>query len=169
MVMQFHDLDLDAYEKTGMTNTTLSARREITVCGATIHVSTSDCLAGVSLLGTTALGIANLVYSKSQDRTCTPEEFDNVNYQYAVRAMGNCHTTAQRETIEGAIDHYISENFDDSVCGVQCMRLTHGRDWQGYVVFGKPDYDWKRYLNMCATVTKIGHCESGGKKYVGDI
>lgn len=167
--MQYHEIDLDAYEKTGMTNSTLHERKQVEICGVKFQVTGTGCLTVASIGSSMALGIANLVYTKSQSRTCTPQEFDNVNYQYAVRAKGNCYTTAQRETIEGAIDHYIDENFDTRMCGVQCMKLTHGGNWQGYVVFGKPDYDWRYYLDMCASVSKLGHCESGGKKYVGDI
>lgn len=104
--------------------------------------------------------------SKSNARDCSAEEFHNEKYQYAVRAKGNCHTTAQRATIEGAIDHYVDEKLPDSVCGVQCMKLTHGGDWEGYVVFGAGTYNWEKWLDMCASVGKLGHCEKGGKKYI---
>lgn len=114
-------------------------------------------------LGTT---IAQLVSSKSDRRVCEPEEYHDPRFQFAVRAKGNCHTSATRATVEGAIDHYIDKKLPDSVCGVQCMKLTHGGDWEGYVVFGAGPYDWEKWLDMCALVSKLGQCEKGGKKYI---
>lgn len=143
MVMQYHKIDLDAYENTGMINATLSERKQVEVCGVKLQVTGTGCLTVAGIATSMAFGIANLVSSKSDKRTCTPEEFDNGNYQYAVRAKGHCHTTAQRETIAGAIDLYIDEDFNTRMCGVQCMKLTHGGNSQGYVVFGEPDYDWR--------------------------
>ncbi|KAH9824565.1 hypothetical protein Tdes44962_MAKER04385 [Teratosphaeria destructans] len=168
MIMQYHEIDLAAYEMTS-NNTTqaLEARKQVKVCGKTFEVSFDRCLSVGSFMSSIAFGVASLVSAKSDGATCTAESFENNNYQYAVRAKGNCHTTAQRETIEGAIEHYMDKEVPDSVCGVQCMKLTHGGNWQGYVVWGAPDYDWKKYLDMCATVNTLGHCESGGSKYIG--
>lgn len=169
LVMGYHEIDLEAYEKTGETGLALSERRKVKICGFEFHVTGMGCitLAGVGV--SMGLGIGNLVDKMSKQRTCSPQEFDNINYQYAVRAKGNCHTTAQRDTIQGAILHYLNENFNESTCGVQCMKLTHGAQWEGYVVFGKPNYDWSYYLDKCSDISKLGHCEKGGKKYVHEL
>lgn len=138
--MPYHEIDLDAFEL-GLTNTTLSERLQIQVCGATIELAFDRFLAmgafGLSL----ATGIANLVFANSDDRSRTAKEFHDPDYQYAAMAEGNCHTTAQRNTIQGAIDHYIDKEIPKSACGVQCMNLTHGGNWEGEVVFGAGTYD----------------------------
>lgn len=167
--MEYHEVDLDLYEQTGSFDTPLEERKQVEICGKTINLNYDRCLSTGAFGSSIAFGVAGLVYTASQNRKCTAQEFDNSNYQYAVRAKGNCHTTAQRNTIEGAIDHYIDTQIPESACGVRCMKLTHGGNWQGYVVFGAPTYDWEKYLDQCAAVSKLGHCTSGGKKYVGDL
>lgn len=167
--MEYHELDLDLYERTGSFDTPLEERKQVNVCGKVFDIKYDRCLATGAFGASIAFGVANLLYTNSQNRQCTPEEFDNKDYQYAVRATGKCHTDAQRNTIEGAIDHYIDEKVPSTTCGVRCMQLTHGGQWRGYVVFGAPTYDWEKYLAKCANVAQIGQCVSGGKKYVGDL
>jgi hypothetical protein len=164
--IMFHEIDLEAFE-TGLSNKTLTERKQVKVCGKTLVIPSFDrCLASTSLAGTIGLGVAGLLYSKSSNNDCSAEELDTPDYQYAVRTTGKCHTTAQRTTIEGALDHYIDEEMPPNVCGVHCLKLTDGGNWQGYVVFGVGNYNWEKYLDQCAQVGKLGHCESGGKKYI---
>jgi len=165
--LQFHEIDLAAFEQ-GLNNTALVPRKQIQVCGKTINTPSYDrCLATTSFIGTVALGIAQLVGTKSDKNDCQPEEYHNDKYQYAVRSKGVCQTKASLETIQGAIDRYVDKELDDSICAVQCMKLTRGGDWEGYVVFGAGEYDWEMWLDRCATVGKLGQCQSGGKKYIG--
>lgn len=162
----FHEIDLEAFA-TGLNNKTLTERKQVEICGKTINLPSFDrCLSSTSLASSVALSVAALLYTKSDKRDCHPEEFHNAEYQYAVRTKGSCHTTAQRPTIEGAMDHWIDEELPPSVCGVHCLKLTHGGNWQGYVVFGAGTYDWEKYLDQCTSVSKLGQCESGGKKYI---
>lgn len=66
----------------------------------------------------------------------------------------------------GALLHYASTEMTDSICGVHCLKQTHGGDWEGYVVFGAPTYNWEKYLDQCSSVAKYGQCRKGGKMYV---
>lgn len=163
--MQFHEIDLEAFEL-GLNDKDLSKRTQIKVCGTGINVTFERCMSILAFGSSIALGTAGILYVHSENRVCYPEEFHDPDYQYAVMTKGNCHTTAQRSTIQGAIDHYIDKEMPKSTCGVQCMKLTHGGNWEGYVVFGAGTYDWEHYLDMCASISKLGQCESGGKKYI---
>lgn len=151
-----------------MINNTLHERTQVKVCGFEISIPSFDrCIALSSLVGTVALRIAQTVTSSSKESDCSAQQFHNEKYQYAVRSKGNCSNTASRQTVEGALIHFLELELPDSVCGLQCVRLTHGGGgWEGYVVFGAGNYDWEKWLDQCFAVTKFGECQSGGKKYV---
>lgn len=115
---------------------------------------------GVSLA---ALITSTVMSGSGGDGACTAVEYHDDRYQYAVQAQGTCQTSAQRETVLGALLHYADKELPDSICGLHCMRLTLGGDWEGYVVFGAPTYDWDYYLQRCRSVGQYGQCESGGR------
>lgn len=55
----------------------------------------------------------------------------------------------------------------DSVCGVECVKLMHGADWEGYVAFGASTYDWEEYLEQCSSVAKLGQCRGREQELEG--
>lgn len=72
------------------------------------------------------LGIAGLVKGGSDKHDCKAHSgfIDEANWK--VYATGkNCDTSAELETIQGAIAEYL-RSVDDEICGVQCLKMTAG-------------------------------------------
>lgn len=86
-----------------------------------------------------------------------PRDADNHHPQSTGR---HCDTTAEQETIAGAIEHHIKNN-GHKICGTQCLELTHGGTWHGYLLIGPAsNFDHKAY---CGPKVSFKHCDSGGK------
>ncbi|OJJ94818.1 hypothetical protein ASPACDRAFT_48512 [Aspergillus aculeatus ATCC 16872] len=64
---------------------------------------------------------------------------DGWSYEYYATGR-NCDTTAQQETIHGALYHYLTTVDNDKVCGTQCLSLDHGGTYEGYLKLGKVAY-----------------------------
>lgn len=90
---------------------------------------------------------------------------DDVHWRvYATGKNGkqtNCGTTAQVTTIAGAIDAYLRD-VDKDVCGVHCLRMTHGGTWAGYVSLAPAGLPVDNYY--CGPAYSFGNCVHGGKK-----
>ncbi|KAF2502903.1 hypothetical protein BU16DRAFT_521551 [Lophium mytilinum] len=71
----------------------------------------------------------------------------------------NCDSTAQLETIAGAMNKFLSSQ-NDSICGVKCIKMDHGGTWRGYVTIGTAGEDLTSY--HCGSSFSFGSCDSGG-------
>ena len=49
---------------------------------------------------------------------------------------GNCDTTAELETISGAIEHHLKTVENGQLCSTDCLDLTHGGTWNGFLLIG---------------------------------
>jgi hypothetical protein len=108
-----------------------------------------------------ALGIAGLLKNNSNAKDCKVHEgsIDNVHWRaYATGA--NCDTTAQIRTIEGAMQKYI-EKQDREVCGVTCLKFSHGGTYVGYVTIAAKGTKLDGYY--CGQSNRFGNCVSGGE------
>lgn len=118
-------------------------------------------------LGTLVFSIGVFVYAVAMGpknyAPCTAVDYHDERYQYAVRAGGNCQSSIQRAIVTDALVQYVEQDTPDTVCGVQCLKLTRGGRWEGYVAFGAPTYDWEKYLDHCFSVSKLGQCKEGAK------
>lgn len=72
----------------------------------------------------------------------------------------NCDTTAQLNTISGAVQNYLRDS-NKEVCGVHCVKLTHGGTWNGYITLAAPGEDLDDFY--CGKFQPFGNCGSGGE------
>lgn len=153
-------IDLDAYESNNYTSSSVEKRTNVNVCtkGA---ANAGVCVGVAGVLTQLGLGIATLLKGNSSNSDCSTHTGSIDNVQYSVYATGrNCDTTAQLNTIQGALNHFISSVDDDEICGVQCLRLTHGVTWTGYVLMGDTTYNLNN--DICDFTGSFGTCASGG-------
>lgn len=168
--MTIMSIDLNEFENNASNASALEKRKDVKLCGYTFKVTTTRCTSwgglGISI-GAFAVSAASSFKGSSNSNDCGIEEYTLNNFDYAIAATGrNCDTTAQRATIEGAIEKYLRQNNPSSFCNVQCYHLTHGGTWNGYLVFGAANYDLNYYATQCEALTKSGTCVSGGS---GDV
>ncbi|SPJ73847.1 uncharacterized protein FTOL_03577 [Fusarium torulosum] len=67
------------------------------------------------------------------------------------------------ETIAGALEHHFKKD-NSKMCGTQCLDLTHGGTWNGYLAIG-PAKSFNHKLR-CGPELNFNNCDSGGK---GDL
>lgn len=144
----------------------LSKRTDVRTCLGSSK--TANCLALGSLLVSLSIGVANLVYTKSQSKSCTDtgvqewsQDGDTVYYRYHATGR-NCDTTAELSTIAGSIEKWFKKENSGKVCGFQCLSLTHGGTWTGYVSVGT-NQDLIKYTSCNQNTGSFSSCESGGK------
>ncbi|CZT20862.1 uncharacterized protein RCC_06722 [Ramularia collo-cygni] len=86
--------------------------------------------------------------------------YNDVAYRYTATGT-HCDTTAEQATIGGAIEHHIKEIDGGKVCGMECLNLSHGGTWSGYLLIGpRSSFDNSVY---CGPTLSFNHCDSGGK------
>lgn len=76
-----------------------------------------------------------------------------------VSGAGDCSTTAEFDTVLGAIDKFLNKH--KNICKTWCMKLTHGGNWIGYVKIGISDDTWDGF--GCNVQQNYGGCILGGK------
>lgn len=86
MVMQFHELDLDAYEKTGNTSLAFVERKQVKICGHSFQATFDRCLAMGAFGSSLAFGIAGLVYQKAQK----PNVYARRIRRFEIRVRSSC-------------------------------------------------------------------------------
>ncbi|KAI1131822.1 hypothetical protein F5Y10DRAFT_261761 [Nemania abortiva] len=134
----------------------LQKRRRVDYCirdpaRSGVCVALSGAVSGV------AFGIASLLKSDSSGNDCKAHSGSVDNVHWTVYAQGkHCDTTAQLSTIAGAISDYLRAQ-GGNVCGVHCIRLTHGGTWQGYVTLGPEDEVLDNYY--CGSAYHFGNCK----------
>lgn len=154
--MPFHEIDLTAFEKIGIISKEVEKSEAMKLCGTSLDKFSDRCFDGADALGTNTEEIAQIFTRMSDKNACMPVEYHDDRYQYAVRVEDSCRTSAQHVGIIEVLSLYADKHLSDRVCGVQCMRLTHSGDWEGYVVFGASEYDWEYYLDRCVS---MANCE----------
>ncbi|MCJ1465439.1 hypothetical protein MMC07_004057 [Pseudocyphellaria aurata] len=91
------------------------------------------CVAIGAVIAQVGLGIAGLVKSDSNVNDCTARSGSIDDVTWKTYATGsNCGTTAQLNTIQSAITEYLEQQ-DRHICGVHCLKLSHGGTYNGYV------------------------------------
>jgi len=146
-------------------NQTLSPRRLIDICVKDSgRAAVCSSIAGI----VTTIGIAIATSAKgSSNDGCKVHSgaIDDVHWRvYATGKNGkqsDCGTTAQVNTIAGAIDEYLRD-VDKDVCGVHCLKMTHGGTWAGYVTLAPAGLPLDNYY--CGSAYSFGDCVHGGKK-----
>ncbi|KAM0721938.1 hypothetical protein Q7P37_002863 [Cladosporium fusiforme] len=140
----------------------LFKRRNVDICTRDSGRA-AVCVGIAQLFSTLTIAIATNVKSSSGGE-CEEHSgaLDNVHWRvYATGKNGHvCGTTAQLKTIEGAIAKYLRD-VDKRVCGVQCIRMTHGGTWTGYVTLSPDSISLDDYY--CGKQYTFGDCLSGGE------
>lgn len=155
-----HMIDLESYETNG--TMAVTKRTDVKVCTSLDPANVGACVAVVGTVSAIAIGIAGLLKSDSNSNDCGTHtgSLDGVNY--SVYATGNnCDTTAQLGTISGALNNFIATVDENTICGVQCLKLTHGGTWSAYVLLGQSSYNLNNY--SCDLAGTFGSCASGGE------
>lgn len=173
-------IDLANFEERadGLSVRSLEKRRNVDICTASaaragkyFAAPAQDQTANASSIGVCvaigavtaqiALGIAALLKSDSNAHDCTAHSASIDGVTWKVYATGrNCDTTAQLNTIQGAVTKYL-EKQNKKVCGVHCLKLSHGGTYNGYVTIAPAGTPLDGYY--CGEFNAFGNCVSGGK------
>jgi hypothetical protein len=142
------------------TDISLAKRQSVRVCQA-LGAAASCFVIGANLyhLSTT---IAKNIKDLSDQRSCGTftASMGGVTYRYHANGK-NCDTTAEEATIAGAIEHHIKNVNGGKLCATECLDLTHGGTWDGFLLIGPRDgFDSSKY---CGPKLSFGSCDSGGK------
>ena len=129
----------------------------------TANVSSIDACASVAnVIVQVAQSIASLVKSDSNAHDCKAHEGSIDGVTWRVYATGrHCDTTAQLNTIQGAVTKYL-EKQNRNVCGVHCLKLSHGGTYTGYVTLAPAGNKLDSYY--CGPFSSFGNCITGGDK-----
>ncbi|KAK1144914.1 hypothetical protein N8T08_004629 [Aspergillus melleus] len=105
--------------------------------------------------------LAGGIKALSDQHNCAHDSgtINNIRYDYYASGR-NCDTTAQINTIAGAIYKYIDKIEHGKICGTQCVRLDHHGTWKGWLRMGHASsYNDKAY---CGPGLNFDSCVSGG-------
>ncbi|KAM0337610.1 hypothetical protein ACHAPU_011534 [Fusarium lateritium] len=144
----------------------LEKRRNVRVCERILAAGSACVVIGGAIKGA-VLQISSAIKHASNMKTCTsftgragPD--GELFYRYS-SAGRNCDTTAEQETIAGALEHHFKKD-NSKMCGTVCLDLTHGGTWNGYLAIG-PAKSFNHKLH-CGPELNFNNCDSGGK---GDL
>ncbi|KAJ7048479.1 hypothetical protein C8F01DRAFT_1239612 [Mycena amicta] len=142
-------------------NSTLNKRTKIKDCFKSVG-NLNDCFdLGNNIKGIVD-GLATLVKRWTDDKDCSVHTGAIDGGAVPLRCHGQrhlCGTTAELETIRGAIDEALKTNVDGK-CKKVCLQMTHSGTWHGYFSFtpaggpAPPDCGDNNY----------GSCHSYGKQ-----
>ncbi|KAJ5876507.1 uncharacterized protein N7529_002091 [Penicillium soppii] len=112
-------------------------------------------------LQTPVSAIAGGIKELSNQHDCRVMSGSINGISWSYHSMGaHCDTTAQLDTIAGAIKKYLDKSEHYKVCGTQCLRLEHGGTWNGWLKFGPASgFNKNAY---CGPGLSFSGCISGG-------
>ncbi|KAE8152877.1 hypothetical protein BDV25DRAFT_127634 [Aspergillus avenaceus] len=142
------------------TNTGLVERTPITACERAI-IAASACVGVANYVVKLSKMLATTIKELSSEGNCNSMtgSFEGLKWTYHSSGR-NCDTTAQHDTIAGAIKKYLTEVEHSKVCGTQCLRLDHGGTWDGWLKLGPiHSFNDKAY---CGPSLTFQSCLSGG-------
>ncbi|KAH6887094.1 hypothetical protein B0T10DRAFT_490696 [Thelonectria olida] len=156
MPAAFASYELENYEGS------LEKRRDVNICD--VVSALGACVTILAEIKNVVLEISAAIKSNSDQKKCstiTGYAGPKGDVKYKYRSEGrNCDTTAQQDTIAGAIEHHL-KNRGTKLCRTECLQLTHGGTWHGYLLLG-PAKDFNSNM-YCGAHLSYGHCDHGGK------
>ncbi|KAA8646839.1 uncharacterized protein ATNIH1004_005514 [Aspergillus tanneri] len=115
------------------TNTGLVERTPITACDRTIAV-TASCVVIANYVTQLVKSLASTIKEMSDQGNCNAMSGTYQDLKWTYYSSGrNCDTTAQHDTIAGAIKKYLTKVEQNNFCGTQCLRMDHGGTWDGWL------------------------------------
>ncbi|GAA5929932.1 uncharacterized protein JCM15063_004668 [Sporobolomyces koalae] len=154
--VSFYELDMTASNAT-----TLEKRVDVKACFK--KENAGHCIAILGIGATVALGIPPIVKSYSDNHDCRPHtgNIDGVYFKFYATGR-NCDTTAQTDTIRGALYEFIEGTGQkDQMCGTYCIKLTHKGTYAGYLMIGGDQGEVNN--EYCGSKENFTVCRSGGK------
>ncbi|KAL4928960.1 uncharacterized protein BDV17DRAFT_291282 [Aspergillus undulatus] len=152
------DLILTQLPDGNYTNGLMKSRTPIEVCELAIAAQICTVF---GLTFQVAWTLATAIKGQSDKGECGTigGEFDTLKWKYYASGR-NCDTTAQRDTIAGAIYHYLKEKNHETICDTECLKLNLGGTWDGWLKLGQKDnFDEDVY---CGPKLTFENCASGG-------
>ncbi|EME40036.1 hypothetical protein DOTSEDRAFT_74790 [Dothistroma septosporum NZE10] len=147
--------------------TSIERRTQVTACERVAAFAASCFVIGNSLKPiVTYLG--NVIINARDQRSCGTftGAVSGVTFRYQANGK-NCDTTAEEATIQGAIAYHLSTVDNGQLCATECLDLTHGGTWDGYLLIGPTNsFDSSAYCGPQLTKDMFSKCSSGGKKDV---
>ena len=176
-------IDLINFEESvdGLSERSLEKRRVFDICAGSstraggyftaaaqdqnAHASSIGVCVGIgSGISGIIFGIAGLMKASSDRKDCSEHSGSIDGVTWKVYATGrNCDTTAQIDTIRGAISNYL-QSVNESVCGVHCLKMSHGGTYNGFVTLAPAGTPLDGFY--CGQSMSFGDCVSGGERDV---
>lgn len=159
-------IDLEDIERE-INGTSLVARKQVEVC-ETANFQARPVNAQPRNKRAFASTMASIIYDRSRQQDCTLLDgrgFD-ISYRYFVdgNSKTHCDTTAEKLTIQGALNKALALPGKAAIWPTMCLRLKHGGKWTAYLSLGHTDV----YNNnlQCGPGLEFASqdCVSGGKK-----
>jgi hypothetical protein len=138
----------------------IAERTPITVCERTV-VAVGACVGIATYVVGFARNIATTIKDLSNGGNCNAMHgtFEGLRWTYYSSGR-NCDTTAQHDTIAGAIKKYLNNVEHNNICGTQCLRMDHGGTWDGWLKLGPVgSFNENAY---CGPSLSFDSCLSGG-------
>lgn len=109
--------------------------------------------------------IGSQLYTDASNDDCTIHSgsIDDLYYRvYATTTGGNCESTAEVGTIQGALYNWIQTEYENGdLCGSQCVRLSHGGTWTGWLAISTSSSALNSFT--CDSSVSVPNCGSCGK------
>ncbi|KAK1148716.1 hypothetical protein N8T08_008601 [Aspergillus melleus] len=126
-----------------ITEADLETRRPADLCGRLGEVNGTD----------------NQDLSDSHNCGVIDGTYRDIRYEFYATGR-HCDTTSQQKTIAGAINKYIHKVDKGRICHTECLRITHGGTYAGWLKVG-PKNSFKANA-YCGVHLNFDHCISGG-------
>ncbi|QPC77963.1 hypothetical protein HYE68_008715 [Fusarium pseudograminearum] len=158
---------LEDFEVANGMDSSLQERTNVRVCEYPSVQHLANCVAIVSSLQSMGIALGNAIKTLSKSNSCETVSgtAGNGKVKYRYYATGrHCDTTAEASTIAGAIEHHLKHVSGGKLCRTECLDLTHGGTWNGYLLIGPASkFESDMY---CGPKLPFTSCDSGGK---GDL
>lgn len=156
------------YDYESSSNNTISKRTDVLDCSAKVAIVFAAFFSGASAAAAwypILKKASKTVHKQSEDHNCGIVHHTQNKMRFTYTSSGrNCDTTAQQETIQGALDKAYRNYVHNDYNGIWCMDLTHGGNWVGYLLVG-PDGP-ELWNNLSCGNNNSGRCVKGGKNDV---
>lgn len=109
--------------------------------------------------------IGNQIYTDYSNNDCDYHSgsIDDIYYTvYATTTGGDCRSTAELGTVQGALYDLIKTEFPNGkLCGSQCIKLSHGGTWTGWLSISTSQSALNSFT--CDSSVSVPNCGSCGK------
>lgn len=109
--------------------------------------------------------IGNQLYTDYTNNDCASHSgsIDDIYYTvYATTTGGDCRSTAELGTVQGALYDFIKTEYaNGKLCGSQCIKLSHGGTWMAWLTISTSQSALNSFT--CDASVSVPNCGSCGK------